>query len=136
MPEKPGIQVFADQGASVYDNMFSKPPQIGDEANARYSVDVLFSVESPSSGDVKENPGLEKIRAGTWHGQYNFEACTWRILPSDIDQPTAGVPDRFVSCWWHLPTYRAICADYAAGAMTGNRVPPLRSKTFSIDDSL
>ena len=134
MKSKAHLKVFADQGSSVYDNMFSKPPQLGADANATRSVAVLFSVKGPTDADVKGNPELAKVRQGTWHGQYNFGTCSWSVLPGDSEQPECGIPDRLVSAWGHLPTYRVVCADYSADSGSHQHVPPLRSKPFDFGE--
>jgi hypothetical protein len=78
---------------SIYDNMYSKPPQQGDGlGNSKYSVSVFFQVEFGS----KNMPA--DVHPGCYNGQYNFEKCTWHILPDSVPQPKYGITDDLISC--------------------------------------
>lgn len=124
------VSIFGSQGQSVYDNMYSKPPQLGDDCNALLSVAVLFLVDLPSLEDIARDKGLAEVQSGIFHGQYDFKSCAWFPLPCGLNGPSAGIPDRLVGCWWHTPFYDGICDDYAAGKFTGTHVGKLRAKAY------
>ena len=83
-----------------YDNMFCKPPQLGDGPNARYSVMVKFFIEEDAF------LVLSGVSVGLVLGQYNFEDCTWSVLPSGTSAP---VEDRYVIYWHHVKDYEKLC---------------------------
>ena len=83
-----------------YDNMYCKPPQLGDGPNAKHSVMVKFFIEEDAF------LVLSGVSVGLVVGQYNFEDCTWSVLPSGSSSP---VEDRYVLYWHHIKGYEKLC---------------------------
>lgn len=96
---------------TIYDNAFSKPPQIGTEENSHLSVLVLFEVNIAVIGQPEGQPGI-------YSGQYDFTMCEWRA-----NTRPGSVPDEFVTRWWHLPEYSDILAKYNSSGGTLRSIP-------------
>ena len=99
---------------TVYDNAFSKPPQMGSDMNAHLSVMVLFEVDLAVIGQAEGQPGI-------YSGRYDFESCSWRA-----NTRAGEFPDMDVTRWWHMPEYSDVMARYHADGGT------LRSKALEV----
>jgi hypothetical protein len=77
--------------------MYSKPPQMGEDVNADWSVVVYFQTKNTLC-----------------RGQYNFVSCKWSLTPNYKKQEL--ILDKDVELWWHHEEYDALCAQQMAGS--------------------
>ena len=87
------MKIYNNEANSVYDNMYSKPPQISKESN--FSVLVLFKVELANKPPYSVS---QFINGGIFSGQYNYDTSRWNVH---------GLRDDFIrECEHFLPLHK------------------------------
>lgn len=94
------MNAFKPSEITVYDNLYSKPSQIGPlTSNGGCSMAVLFDV-----GGV------------LYYGNYDYSSGTWNTLPSD--KKSRAFKDQVVEYWFYPPWALGLFKRYADDVRT------------------
>ena len=108
------MKIFRPDESTIYDNLYSKPAQLGLPTNYRFSMSVLFFVDDC-----------------LYYGQYNFTTGTWTTLPGD--DKCRQFKDREVQYWLYPPEALDLFKRYAEDVKAGRCSDEGRIDKYSLN---